>query len=111
MIYNKYLIREGDHFQEDNFPLVVAELDAMILAMSGMDSTLAAEMFLGFVRDHHLKLEWINVNADVSHLLTSRQINTTCVEALFDSSTQNRIFQHELESYITFRLAPSTISY
>jgi hypothetical protein len=111
MFYNKYLVKESDQFMADQFPSIVAELDIMETAMANIPALNNKEMLIAFIRDHSIKLDWMNSNPELYALLISKAIPTVCTEALFDSSANNSVFQKQLEAYIESRFIKSTITY
>lgn len=101
MIYKKYLVREGDHFNPDYFPTLIDHLDIIIMAMA--ETSLSPEALVSYVKNHSTKADWVNQNPELTVMLTLQTVPVNNLEAMFDSCSHQAIFREELEDYILLR--------
>lgn len=101
MFYAKYLVKDGDHFDPEQFPQLMTDLDSIRLSMASLPVAFNTEMLLSFLKERSIKTEWVNSNPALAAMISSQTLPTTGIEALFASSTANPSFQNQLEAYIT----------
>ena len=100
MIYKKYLVKENDHFEPGNYPSLVEEMDTITRAMALLPSVLNSEILISFLREHSISSEQERENPKFAEMMRSTSLPIKNLEALFDSSSHNPLFQKQLQEYI-----------
>lgn len=98
--YKKFLIRPDDHFDEANFPTLQYDMETIKEGIGSMPEEFNRSMLISLAKDRSLKKEWEESNPLLAELLNSKNLPLQCMEGLFDSCTDNRMFRMELETYI-----------
>lgn len=106
--YHQYHIKATDHFTASDFPKVQAELDTIVKDPRGHAPGMKGEIILSYVKDHSLKKEWLEIHPELTTLLTGRHFTTVNLEALLESSRQNKPFRESLEAYIRQEIDATT---
>lgn len=101
MFYKKYLVREADHFDPDNFPGVAEDLETIEMTMKASPALLSTETLLAFVKGQ--KQIGIESNPALANMVQSGSLPLQNLEALFDSCGENKKFSEQLENYIKTR--------
>jgi hypothetical protein len=103
--YNKYNIKETDHFDAFDFPRVQEELEGIIAASKKNSSARKGEIIVSYLRDHSLKKDWIDNDTELTGLLKGGYFATSHIEALFECSRGNKSFLKTFEDYMRLQLA------
>ena len=103
MIYKKYLIKENDQFKPDDFPMLSEDLGMINLAMASVPSAFNTEMLISFLREHSIQSEQAFANPKLAEMIRSTSLPIANLEALFDSSNHNPLFQQQLAEYIRIK--------
>lgn len=98
--YKKYLIRADDHFDEMNFPILQDDMETIKAGIGSMPEEFTRGMFISLAKDRSVKKEWETTNPSLAELLHSKNLPLECMQGLFESSTDNKMFRLELETYI-----------
>ena len=98
--YNKYLISQSEQFNEENFSSLPDEIYNINEKTNKIPQIFKAEIIVSFLKDHSLNDNWIKANPELTELVISNTLFTGCIEALFESSRSNRVFQQDFENYL-----------
>ena len=101
MIYKKYLIKETDQFNPDDFPRLTEDLEIIGIAMASVPSAYNKEMLISFLKDHKIQNDWVNANPRLAEMISSKSLPVKNLEELFDSCSHNPTFRKGLEEYIS----------
>jgi len=93
------------HFNPDDFPLVVSEIDFLSLSLRGINSNYKSDIVISYLKDHSIKSTWARANPRVTELLTLTTFPISHIEAIFVSCRQNFNFLNEFEKYFRDRLS------
>lgn len=104
MSYNTYTVQHNETFIPRNYPDAINELKGLKKAISHIAIYFRAEIILSYLRDHSLKVDWINGNPALAQLVTSGALQTSQLEMLFESCIRNKPFLNNLEGYIQMQL-------
>jgi hypothetical protein len=110
MIYSKYLIKDTDRFDPDNFPAITEDLDVIIESMEKSPGAQISAMLVSFVKYHHMESDWIEANPVLAEMIRSKSLPVANLEALFASGAQNPSFCRQLEEYMQSRFMASAAS-
>jgi hypothetical protein len=105
MDFSKYLIKDSDSFDAPGYPRVVREIDDLQVSLGQIQSAYKTRIVISMLKDHSVKIEWIEGNKQLVTLLTSGSLSTSDVESLFSACKDNLKFMAALEAYISTRLA------
>ncbi|WP_276132061.1 hypothetical protein [Polluticoccus soli] len=100
ILSKRYVIADGGRFTFDNFPEVTAEVHDIKRSLMHKPPYHKCEMVITFLRDHRLKMRWIELNPDVAAILTAGELVSGNIEALFEACRINKLFRIEYEGYI-----------
>lgn len=99
-IYQKFLIRETDHFDAATFPQLEASLEKIVTALNREPAGPKADMLLSFVKDHSIESHHVTDHSSLASAISTKAIPLGVMEDLFESSKNNPQFKKELEAYI-----------
>ncbi len=108
MRYNKYHIRDTDRFDPNDFPKVQAELENIVLAITGIPEINKEQIIISYLKDHPLEDDAITGNPELTRLLAAGHFITENIKALFESCRSNKAFLLDFEGYIRETLAENT---
>jgi hypothetical protein len=100
-LYNRFLVKPTDQFNPDSFSSVNEEIAAINGQTEHLSVVFKPEIIVCFARDHSLQNEWIQVNPELTNLVTSGSLFTGSIEALFESCRNNPSFRKDLEIFLT----------
>lgn len=100
MIYTKYLVREGDSFDPEQFPQLMTDIDTIRVAIENLPLSFHTEILFSSFKRQYMKTEWKALNPALAEMISSKTLPTTNIEELFASSIENPSFQNQLEAYI-----------
>ena len=103
--YKKYLVKETDKFDPQQFSFVIDDIEAIRKQTEEVSSSFKAEIIISFLKNHSLENEWIKANPALSGLVKSGTLPGGNIESLFESSNSNPYFRKQMEDFITKELA------
>ena len=98
--YQKFLVKDSDHFEASQFPRLESSLQQVIAALVLEPFASKAEMLICFVRDHAILTQWTKDQPKLTALIVSKTLPLGDLEDLFESSRNNAPFRNGLETYI-----------
>jgi hypothetical protein len=98
--YKKYLVKNGDRFDPENFPSVSEEVISIRKHIEHLPSSYKADILVSFLKDHSLQDNWIKNNPGLVELITSGSLFSGSTEALFESCREHPAFRQQLETYL-----------
>jgi hypothetical protein len=98
--YNKYLIKETDQFDPNDFAFVEEEMNIIREQTKNLPPFFKIEMIISFLKNHSLANEWTNKNPELTELITSGALSGGNIESLFASCRNKPFFSHQLEQYL-----------
>jgi len=100
-----YEIKEQDTFDLRFYPEVQNELLVITRHLKQLPGDHKAEIVISYLKDHCIATPWFKGNNDIIKFITSRQLDTPHMEALFNGCRNNRVFRNDFERCITTSLA------
>lgn len=100
ILSKRYVVADGERFMFGNFPEMAQEVHAIKKRLTHKPPYHKCEMVIGFLRDHSLKMRWIEVNPDIAAMLAGGELNSVNIEALFEACRVNTVFRTEYEGYL-----------
>jgi hypothetical protein len=110
MFYNKYLIKDSDHFEPMDFPQLMDDLDTIQAAIAETPETSRSEMLLTFLKEHSLGKDLIASNPRLASMITSGTLPLSGLQALFDSCRKHTSFGNQLENHIRLSCRGARVS-
>lgn len=101
---HKYEVREQDMFDQVFYPDVMNELEAINVNTRRMSGNDKSDIVISFLKDHCIKIGWVERNPKLVKYITSRSLATTHIESLFDSCRGNTSFLGGFEACIRKQL-------
>jgi hypothetical protein len=99
-MYQKFLIRETDHFDPSHFPQLQVSLEKIVEQLNREPAGPKAEMLLSFVKDHSINSQFVLNHPKLATMISTKELPTGVMEELFESSRNNPSFKQDLEAYI-----------
>jgi hypothetical protein len=99
-LYQKFLIKETDHFDASNFPQLEACLEKIVVQLNREPAGPKAEMLLSFVKNHSINSQQVVDHPAVATLISTKSLPLGVMEDLFESSRSNPSFQKEMETHV-----------
>lgn len=99
-MYKKYLVRESDKFDPQQFLFITDDIAIIRDQTEHTPSLFKAEIIVGFMKNHSLDNEWMNLNPQLTELVTSGSLSSRNIEALFESCVNNHTFRQQLEDFL-----------
>ncbi|MEO5947395.1 MAG: hypothetical protein ABIP79_11315 [Chitinophagaceae bacterium] len=93
-------VRATDRFNENNFPKVQEELEAICNATSQVSIWDKTDMLISYLKDHFINNDRTKINPELTRLLMTGFYQTSHLELLFASFRYNQSFIKDLENYI-----------
>lgn len=103
--YNKYNIRETDHFFPENFPKMEAELQELVKLVAAHPGAFTELIIISYLRYHSIKREWSDANPWLSTTISDNSCCTDHLASLFTSARGNVNFTRDYEEYIRSLIA------
>lgn len=100
MDYKKYLIKDNDQFNPEQFPFIVEETAIIKAETANVPLHFKGEIIVSFLKNHSLKTEWLQENPELTALLASGSLTTDKFESLFDSCNHNLLFREAMEEFL-----------
>ena len=94
-----------DTFNAADYPSLKEELAAIADYTEGMLPLHKEDIVISYLKDHSIRMIWIDANPLLTAMVTSHVMPTATIEALFESSRNNLPFRKELEVFIRESLA------
>lgn len=94
-------VKATERFNENNYPKVQEELQAICNATSQVSVWDKTDMIISYLKDHFIKSERTKVNPELTRLLMTGFYQTSHLELLFSSFRYNQSFIKDLENYIS----------
>lgn len=94
-----------EHFDPAAYTSVIDEVCLINEKTATVPIHFKAEIIISFLKDHCLEVNWMNVNPELTALVTSHALFTGSIESLFESSRNNHSFRQGLEKYLKENLA------
>lgn len=94
-------VKATDRFNENNYPKVQEELEAICNATSQVSVWDKTDMIISYLKDHFIKSERTKINPELTRLLLAGFYQTSQIELLFASFRGNNSFIKDLENYIS----------
>lgn len=98
--YPKYLIKEGDKFQPENFPSVMDEMTTIKEQTRYVSPAFKADIIVSYLKDHSLDNNWISANPELAKLISTGSLSTSNIEALFESCRNKPFFRNQMEEFL-----------
>ena len=98
--YNKYLIKENDQFDPNEFSFVAEEMTIIREQTENLPPFFKTEMIVSFLKDRSLASEWTNKNPELTELITSGALSARNIESLFASCRNKPSFRQQVEQYM-----------
>ena len=108
--YQRFLIRQDDHFHIENFPFLEDKIAATQKELLKLPSPNRADMLVSYLKEHCIPSEWVLANPVLAEQIRSKEWPLIDFEDLFESSKGNLQFQAELEAYIREQFRISLVS-
>jgi hypothetical protein len=99
-MYQKFLIKETDHFDPSNFPQLKACLEKIVVQLNREPAGPKAEMLLSFVKNHSINSQQVVAHQALAALISTKSLPLGVMEDLFESSRSNLSFQQDMETHI-----------
>ncbi len=99
-MYQKFLIKETDHFDPSNFPQLEACLEKIVVQLNREPAGPKAEMLLSYVKNHSINSQQVVDHPAVATLISTKSLPLGVMEDLFESSRSNPSFQKDVESHV-----------
>ncbi|MCD6063340.1 MAG: hypothetical protein K0R82_1251 [Flavipsychrobacter sp.] len=100
ILSKRYVVTDSDNFTFGKFPEVTGEIHAIKKRLTHKPPYHKCEMVIGYLKDHSLKMRWIELNPDIAAVLTAGELHSGNIEALFEACKTNRPFRAAYEGYI-----------
>jgi hypothetical protein len=108
-MYQKFLIRETDRFNPDNFPQLESCLETIVLQLNREPAGPKAEMLLSFAKNHSLDSQHVADHLKLASLISTKTLPLGVIEDLFESSKGNAPFTRDLEAHVRSYLAAAPL--
>lgn len=108
-MYQKFLIRETDHFNPAQFPQLQASLEKIVEQLNREPAAPKAEMLLSFVKDHSISSQYVQDHPSVASLISTKALPLGVLEDLFEASRNNPTFKRQLEEHIRHGMAAAKL--
>jgi hypothetical protein len=102
--YINYSTENFEKFTDENHPKAVEELEVIIDGIGDPNGLYKAEIIVSYLKDHCLQNEWVKANPQLTKLITSGFLKTSNLESLFQSFKNNKVFNQNLEDFITRKI-------
>ena len=109
--YSKYMIKEGDVFDEYDYPNMMNELAALKEAIAHLPSCSRAEIIISYLESRSINNSFIDDNPKLVAVITSNMHPLHHMEGLFESCKQNKTFLKSYEAYLKTSLLNSTVTF
>jgi hypothetical protein len=100
-ITNSTIIKDYEKFSPVNHPKAFHELSVLNQGISHLPIYFKVEIIISYLKDHSLKTNWVEANPALSRMVTSGFFKTSHLESLFESCRNNKVFQNDVEEYIS----------
>jgi hypothetical protein len=97
-------IKDHVKFSPANYPIAVHELTILIQGISHIPIYYNVEIIVSYLKNHSLKIDWIDANPALTRMITSGFFKTTHLESIFESCRNNKAFLNEFEQYLSRQL-------
>jgi len=95
-----YSVKDADQFNAVDYSAVSDEVSTIVKQTMDMLPVFREDMIISYLKDHALKNSWIAANPSLATLVTSNNLATANIEALFEASRTNLVFRKQLEKFI-----------
>jgi hypothetical protein len=102
--YINYSTENFEKFADENHPKAVEELETIIDGVGDPNGLYKAEIIVSYLKDHSLQNDWVKANPQLTKLITSGFLKTSNLESLFQSFRNNKVFNQNLEDFITRKI-------
>jgi hypothetical protein len=99
-MYQKFLIKETDRFDPNNFPQLETSLEKIVGDLNREPAGPKADMLLSFVKDHCINSQYVIDHPKLATLISTKSLPLGNIEELFESSRNNPSFKKDLENHI-----------
>ena len=110
-VYHKYLIKQGDTFNEENYPKVAQQLTVLKDAITPLPAEHRAEIIISYLKWHSIKTEFAEANPRLTEVMVSNTYATDHIEGLFGACKEHKVFQQGFEAHLAKRLLRSSITF
>lgn len=110
-VYNKYLVKDGDTFNEENYPKVVEELAVLKEAITLLPSEHRAEIIISYLKWHSIRTEFAEANPKLTEVMVSNTHATDHLEGLFGACKEHKVFQQGFEAHLAKKLLASSVTF
>lgn len=100
----EYDIKEGDIFCPANYPEIVGELSALMIATVHLPVLRKKEIIVSFYKNHSISNAWHKANPQIASLIVSGYYPGFYVERLFNACRKHLPFCEAFEAYIEARV-------
>jgi hypothetical protein len=98
--YNKYLVKETDQFDPNEFSFVAEEMTVIREQTEHLPPFFKSEMIVSFLKDHSLANEWTKKNPELTELIASGALSARNIKSLFQSCKNRPFFRQQMEQYL-----------
>ena len=98
--YKKYLIREKDQFDPEQFSFLTDDIAIIKDQIEHVPPFFRTEILVGFMKNHSLNNEWKNVNPQLAEMVSDGSLSSRNIESLFESCAGSPVFRQQLEEYL-----------
>lgn len=105
----RFTIKTGEIFEPERFASVKEEIVLINERTEALPATFKANIIITFLKDHSLLNEWIKANPQLTKSVTGGELFTGAIEALFEASKGNILFQKQLETFLITQLTLSVV--
>ena len=109
LMHQKYHIKAGDRFNADNSPMVATQVNALQKELAEFPQENKENIVVSYLKNHSIKTEWILSNPKLTYKVTSGTLAISEIEAYFEYSKGNIIFQNDLENFIKLQLRKTNV--
>jgi hypothetical protein len=104
---NSPIIKDTEKFNPANYPRAIDELSVLNQGILHIAIYFKVEIIISFLRDHSLKIGWVEANPALARMITSDFFKTSQLESLFESCRNNKAFLKDFEDHICKKLLTS----
>lgn len=101
---NSSIIKDTEKFNPANYTKAIDELSILNQGILHIAIYFKAEIIISYLKDHSLKIAWVEANPTLARIITSGFFKTSHLESLFESCRNNKAFLKDFEDHISKKL-------
>jgi len=97
--YQKFSIRDSDHFDPSKFPQLIASIQQTLEQLDA-EPAVKIEMLISFVKNHCISSKQVKDYPALAGRISTGSLPLQLMETLFEAARKNSVFKTGLEQYI-----------